>query len=279
MQSSFRLLTVASLGLVLSASAIAQRHQKKKIPASTPAVGAWLRGVTNGTTAVVDLTYAINDKSPSWPGDSEPFRAEVVASPETDGYFARRFCMLEHYGTHLDAPAHFPPGSLTVDQIPLERFFGPAVVIDVRRDVMQDPDYRLTLARVQKWEAAHGRIPQGAIVLMRTGWSSRWPNEVLYRSMDDNGVMHFPGFSMEAAKFIIARGASGLGIDTLSVDYGPSKKFEVHSVDLPAGLFNLENLANLDRLPESGAFLIIAPIKLQGGSGGPVRVFALMPPG
>lgn len=279
MQSSFRLLTVASLGLVLSASALAQRHQKKKIPASTPAVGAWLRGVTNGTTAVVDLTYAINDKSPSWPGDSKPFRAEVVASPETNGHFARRFCMLEHYGTHLDAPAHFPPGSLTVDQIPLERFFGPAVVIDVRRDVMQDPDYRLTLARVQKWEAAHGRIPQGAIVLMRTGWSSRWPNEVLYRSMDDNSVMHFPGFSTEAAKFIIARGASGLGIDTLSVDYGPSKKFEVHSVDLPAGLFNLENLANLDRLPESGAFLIVAPIKLQGGSGGPVRVFALMPPG
>ena len=149
--------------------------------------------------------------------------------------------------------------------------------MDVRADAARDADYRLTSARVEEWEAAHGRIPARAIVLLRTGWASRWPDQERYRNMDAHSVMHFPGFSVDAAKLLIARGAVGLGIDTLSVDYGPSKNFEVHRVDLPAGLYNLENLANLDQLPASGAYLIVAPIKIEGGSGGPVRVFAILP--
>jgi kynurenine formamidase len=130
---------------------------------------------------------------------------------------------------------------------------------------------------IHKWEALHGRILAGAIVLLRTGWGSRWPDPARYRNMDAKGVMHFPGYSVEAAKLLVERGAIGLGIDTLSVDYGPSQNFEVHHVDLPAGLYNIENLANLDQLPEAGAFLIAAPIKLAGGSGGACRVFALLP--
>jgi kynurenine formamidase len=130
---------------------------------------------------------------------------------------------------------------------------------------------------VEKWEAQHGRIAPGSIVLLRTGWSSRWPDQARYRNMDANGVMHFPGYSVNAAKLLIERGAVGLGIDTLSIDYGASKDFEVHRVDLPAGLYNLENLANMDYVPEAGAFLIAAPMKLEGGSGGPVRVFAVLP--
>jgi kynurenine formamidase len=224
------------------------------------------------------MTYAINGKLPAWPGDEKTFEAQVVATPEKDGYLARSFWMLEHYGTHMDAPAHFPPGKFTLDQIPVAHFFGPAVVIDVREEVGKDPDYRLSTARIEKWEAAHGRIPSGAIVMMRTGWASRWPDQARYRNMDANGVMHFPGFAVESAKLLIARGAVGLGVDTLSIDYGASKDFEVHHTDLPAGLYNLENLANLDQLPDAGAFLIAAPIKLEGGSGGPVRVFALLPP-
>ncbi len=239
---------------------------------------SWLEGIPSGKTLVVDMTYAINGKLPAWPGDEKTFEAQIVATPEKDGYFARSFWMLEHYGTHMDAPAHFPPGKATLDKIPEAHFFGPAVVIDVREETSKDPDYRLSTACVEKWEAAHGRIPSGAIVMMRSGWASRWPDQARYRNMDANGVMHFPGYSVEAAKLLISRGAVGLGIDTLSIDYGASKDFEVHHTDLPAGLYNLENLANLDQLPEAGAFLIAAPIKLEGGSGGPVRVFALLPP-
>ncbi len=260
-------------GFVRSRAASSPAPQTKK----TVSPQAWLRGVSDGSTRVVDMTYAINGKLPAWPGGGRTFEAKVEATPEKDGYFARSFWTLEHYGTHLDAPAHFPPGKEYLDQIPAEHLFAPAVVIDVREEAGKDPDYRLRVMRVEKWEALHGRIPAGAVVLLRTGWAARWPDQARYRNMDAAGVMHFPGFSVEAARLLIERGAVGLGIDTLSIDYGASKDFEVHRVDLPAGLYNLENLANLDQLPEAGAFLISAPIKLEGGSGGPVRVFAVLP--
>ena len=260
-------------GLMRSRAASSPAPQNKK----TVSPQGWLRGVSDGSTRVLDMTYAINGKLPAWPGDGRTFETKVEATPEKDGYFARSFWTLEHYGTHLDAPAHFPPGKEYLDQIPAERLFAPAVVIDVREEAGKDPDYRLRVMRVEKWEALHGRIPAGAVVLLRTGWSARWPDQARYRNMDAAGVMHFPGFSVEATRLLIERGAVGLGIDTLSIDYGASKDFEVHRVDLPAGLYNLENLANLEQLPEAGAFLISAPIKLEGGSGGPVRVFALLP--
>ncbi|MGB7752092.1 MAG: cyclase family protein [Candidatus Acidiferrales bacterium] len=255
------------------------RAESPQVPLNKRAISpqAWLRGVSDGSTRVVDMTYAINGKLPAWPGTDRTFEAKVEATPEKDGYFARSFWTLEHYGTHMDAPAHFPPGKEYLDQIPVQHLFAPAVVIDVRDEVGKEPDYRLRVMRVEKWEALHGRIPAGAVVLLRTGWASRWPDQARYRNMDAAQVMHFPGFSVEAARLLIERGAVGLGIDTLSIDYGPSKDFEVHRVTLPAGLYQLENLANLDQLPDAGALLISAPIKLEGGSGGPVRVFALLP--
>jgi kynurenine formamidase len=280
MQKRFVIISSAALacaflifGLVRLRAASSATPQNKK--AVSPQ--AWLRGVSDGSTRVVDMTYAINGKLPAWPGGGRTFEAKVEATPEKDGYFARSFWTLEHYGTHLDAPAHFPPGKEYLDQVPVAHLFAPAVVIDVRDEASKDPDYRLRVMRVEKWETLHGRIPPGAVVLLRTGWASRWPDQARYRNMDAAGVMHFPGFSVEAARLLVERGAVGLGIDTLSIDYGPSKDFEVHRVDLPAGLYNLENLANLDQLPEAGAFLISAAIKLEGGSGGPVRVFALLP--
>lgn len=236
-----------------------------------------IEGVPAGKTRVVDLSYAISDKLVPWPGDAKFFEAKVNATVEKDGYFTRSFWMLEHYGTHLDAPAHFPPGKTTVDQIPVKQLFGPAVVIDAQADDAKYPDYLLPAARVEDWEKRHGRIPEGAIVLLRTGWSSRWPDVKRYRNQDDAGTMHFPGFSLEAAKLLIERKVSGLGCDTLSIDNGASKDFAVHHLALGAGLYHLENLADLSELPETGAFLIVAPIKLEGGSGGPVRVFALLP--
>jgi len=263
------MLATAALGTVLVAGA-----QKQKAKSSSD---YGLAGIPGGKTRVVDLSYAINDKLPAWPGDARTFEAKVNATPEKDGYFTRSFWMLEHYGTHMDAPAHFPGGKETLDQLPVQHLFGPAVVIDVREEAARDADYRLTAVRVEKWEALHGRVPSGAIVVLRTGWSARWPDQSSYRNMDAQGVMHFPGYSVPAARLLMSRGAVGLGIDTLSIDYGPSKEFEVHRVDLPAGLYNLENLAHTDQLPEAGAFLIAAPIKLEGGSGGAVRVFAILP--
>ena len=236
-----------------------------------------LDGIPSGKTRVLDLSYAINDKLVPWPGDDKFFEAKVNASVEKNGYFTRSFWMLEHYGTHLDAPAHFPPGKTTVDQIPAKQLFGPAVVIDVRAESGKDVDYQLSPARVQEWEKRHGRIPEGAIVLLRTGWSSRWPDARKYRNQDAQGKMHFPGFSAEAAKLLIERKISGLGCDTMSVDYGASSDYAVHHLALGAGLYHLENLADLSELAETGAFLVVAPIKLEGGSGGPVRVFALLP--
>lgn len=232
--------------------------------------------IFSGKTCVLDLSYAINENLVPWPGDEKWFEAKVNASVEKEGYFTRSFWMLEHYGTHLDAPVHFPPGKTTVDQIPVKQLFGTAVVLDVRAEGAQDADYRLPAARVEEWEKRHGRIPEDAIVLLRTGWSARWPDAEKYRNQDAQGRMHFPGFSVEAAKLLIERKVSGLGCDSMSVDYGASEDFAVHRLVLGSGLYHLENLADLSALPETGAFLVVAPIKLEGGSGGPVRVFALL---
>lgn len=233
--------------------------------------------ISTGKTRVLDLSYSINDKLVPWPGDEKWFEAKVNASIEKNGYFTRSFWMLEHYGTHLDAPAHFAPGKATVEQIPAKQLFGPAAVIDVRAEGGKDADYQLAAARVEDWEKRHGRIAAGAIVLLRTGWAASWPDARKYRNQDSKGRMHFPGFSVEAAKLLVQREVSGLGCDTMSVDHGASQDFAVHHLTLGSGLYHLENLADLSALPESGAFLVVAPIKLEGGSGGPVRVFALLP--
>ena len=235
-----------------------------------------LDGIPTGKTRIIDLSYAINEKLVPWPGDERWFEAKTNATSEKNGYFTRSFWMLEHYGTHLDAPAHFSPGNLTVDQIAPRNLFGPAVVLDVRVEGAKDEDFKLPAAAITAWEKAHGQVPQGAVVLLRTGWATRWPDARRYRNQDQQGKMHFPGFSPEAARILVERKVSGLGCDTLSVDYGASQDFKVHVLALGAGLYHLENLKDLSELPEAGAFLIVAPIKLEGGSGGPVRVFALL---
>jgi kynurenine formamidase len=249
----------------LSMTATSQNSQGDRLLADIP----------TGKTRLLDLSYAINDKLVPWPGDARWFEAQVNATAEKNGYFTRSFWMLEHYGTHLDAPIHFPPGKTPVDQIPAKQLFGPAVIIDVRAEGAKDADYQLPAARVEEWETAHRRIAEGSIVLLRTGWASRWPDAQKYRNQDIQGRMHFPGFSVEAVKVLIQRKVSGIGCDTMSADYGASQDFAVHHLALGAGLYHLENLADLSAVPEVGAFLVVAPIKLEGGSGGPVRVFAI----
>src|SRR6266851_8464822 len=160
-----------------------------------PRQDSMLEGVPSGKTRVLDLSYAISDKLVPWPGDEKWFEAKVNATVEKNGYFTRSFWMLEHFGTHMDAPAHFPPGKITVDQIPAKQFFGPAVVLDVREESAKDADYQVPVAHVEAWEKKHGRILEGSIVLLRTGWASRWPDAQKYRNQDEQGKMHFPGFS------------------------------------------------------------------------------------
>jgi len=267
------MVSLRTIALLLLATFALAMSAKPQTGAPTPL----LEPVPGGMTRVVDLSYAINDKLVPWPGDTRVFEAKVNASMEKDGYFTRSFWMLEHYGTHLDAPAHFAPGKSTVEQIGVERLFGPAVVIDVQSESAKDPDYRLSTERIAGWEKQHGKIPEHAIVLLRTGWASRWPDVAKYRNQDAQGKMHFPGYSVEAAKLLIERHVNGLGCDTLSIDYGASGDFAVHHLVLGEDLYQLENLANLSELPETGAFLMVAPIKLEGGSGGPARVFAFLP--
>ena len=262
--------------LVLSASAC--RNASLDREAGEEAVSQDLReALLMGSARLVDLTHPLSEKFPAWPGDERVFEATVQARTEEDGYFTRNVWMLEHFATHIDAPIHFPPGKTSVDKIPLEQLVGPAVVLDIRQQAAENPDYRLTAEDVAAWEERNGRIPAGAIILARTGWAARAGNGESYRNQDEQGVMHFPGYSVEAVRLLLERKVSGLGIDTLSVDYGPSSEFEVHSVSHGAGLYHLENLSDLSELPESGAVLVVAPIKLEGGSGGPVRVFALLP--
>src|SRR6266849_3087196 len=208
-----------------------------------------LEGVPSGKTRVVDLSYAISDKLVPWPGDAKFFEATVNATIEKNRYFTRSFWMLEHYGTHLDAPAHFSPGTAPVDHIPVKQLFGAAVVIDVRAESGKDADSRLPAGRVEEWEKRHGRILEGAIVLLRTGWALRWPNVQKYRNQDAAGKMHFPSFSTEAAKLLIGRKVSGLGCDTLSIDYGASEDFAVHHLSLGAVSFQHENMSDLSVLP------------------------------
>src|ERR1700756_53453 len=195
-----------------------------------------LEGIPSGKTRVLDLSYAINDKLVPWPGDAKFFEAQVNASVEKNGYFTRSFWMLEHYGTHLDAPIHFPPGKTTVDKIPTKQFFGPAVLLDVRADGAQDSDFQLPVSRVEEWENRHGRIPEGAITLLRTGWSARWPDAQKYCNQDAKGQMHFPGYSVDAVKLLIERNVSGLGCDTPSTDSGASTDFGAHHLALGPGL-------------------------------------------
>jgi kynurenine formamidase len=231
-----------------------------------------------GFSSVVDLTHTLGADTPNYEQTAKPvFHARNIATVEKSGYFAREISLPEHFGTHIDAPAHFVQGLWTVDQIPVERLVAPLVVLDVRKGASENPDYQVSVDDIAAWEKTNGQIPQGAVVVARTGWESRWSSSKDYRGADSKGVLHFPGYSEEAARFLLqGRNIIGLGIDTLSIDYGPSKDYPVHKYTLSHSVYQLENVANLGGVPESGATLVVAPMKLEGGSGSPVRILALV---
>jgi len=164
----------------------------------------------------------------------------------------------------------------TVDQIPPERLIAPLSVLDVTSEVRSNPDYEVSVEDIAQWEQIHGEIPPGSVVVARTGWGTRWDSPKDYRNIDKKGVMHFPGYSADAAKFLVeARLALALGIDTMSVDPGSSRTLAVHQYTLSHSVYHLENVANLERVPDAGALVVVAPMKLEGEVDGPVRIFAL----
>jgi kynurenine formamidase len=225
---------------------------------------------------IVDLGHPIQKNDPTWEPTSS-YERSIVATIEKDGYAAGKITIDEHFGTHLDAPAHFAPKGWTVDQIPADRLYRPAVRIDVSAQVAANADYRVTTDDVKAFEQQHGAIPEGAIALVATGWDRRWPDRGRYMN-EQNGVKHFPGLSAEATRYLAAtRRVSGIVIDTPSIDYGPSTAFEAHHVSMALNVYHVENAARLTTLPANEFEVIVAPINIAGGSGGPTRIFALTP--
>ncbi len=247
-----------------------------------PAFGEGL-SLPEGT--LIDLTHDFAEDAVYWP-TAEGFHLEVVFSGTTDGgyhYEANNFKAAEHGGTHLDAPAHFAKGRQTADQVPLQRLIGPAVVIDVSGACARDRDYLVGVADFEAWEADHGKLPDGVIVLLYTGFGKFWPDRKRYMGTDERGEqavpkLHFPGLHPDAAKWLVTnRNIDAIGLDTPSIDYGQSKMFESHRILFDRNIPAFENVANLHRLPPRGALVFALPMKIRGGSGGPLRIVALVP--
>jgi kynurenine formamidase len=231
---------------------------------------------------LVDLTHAYNADTVFWPAPPTHFKLEQLHYGETPAgffYSANRFCLPEHGGTHLDAPIHFARDRETMDQVGLERLIGPVVVIDVSAKAAVERDYRVTAADVLAFEAQHGHIEPGTRVLIRTEWSRHWPDATAYLGdATDASKLHFPSYGEDAARLLVAeRRVALLGIDTASIDYGPSTDFPVHRLAAAANVPGLENVTGLGDLPPRGAILLALPMKIEGGSGGPTRVVALVP--
>jgi kynurenine formamidase len=235
------------------------------------------------TGRVIDLTYPFDGRTIYWPTSPSAFELKKLSYGDTPGgyfYSSYSLCTPEHGGTHLDAPIHFSRDGRTVDQIDVRQLVAPGIVIDISRKAQADASYRLTAEDVRAWETSHGPIQGGTIVLLRTGWGKRWPDRKSYLGDDtpgDASRLVFPSYGEEAARLLVKRRVGALGVDTASIDYGPSKDFTVHRVVMAAQVPGLENVANLDQVPESGAWIIALPMKIAGGSGGPTRIIAIIP--
>jgi kynurenine formamidase len=232
----------------------------------------------------IDLTYEFSDQTLYWP-TAENFELDTAFEGITeDGYFysAYNFCAAEHGGTHLDAPSHFAKGKWTADAIPLENLTGEAIVIDISSKAKANPDYQVQVSDLEEWEKKNGPVPSGCILLFRTGFGSYYPEAGKYLGTAEKGIdavakLHFPGIAPELATWIVNnRKIKAIGLDTPSVDFGQSKKFETHRILYAENICGFENVANLDQLPEKGAYVIALPMKIKGGSGAPLRIVAWM---
>jgi kynurenine formamidase len=230
----------------------------------------------------IDLTHEFSDETLYWP-TAEKFTLESEFHGQTPkGYFyaANRYRASEHGGTHIDAPIHFAEGHKSLDQLPIDQLTGAAIVVDVSASAQKDPDYQITVADLKRWEERHLKIPNGAIVLFHTGFARHWPNAEKYLGTKEKGPdavakLHFPGLHPDAARWLVAeRTIKAVGLDTASIDYGQSTLFESHRVLFEKNIPAFENVAALDQLPATGAYIVALPMKIKGGSGGPLRIVA-----
>ncbi|HEX9658763.1 MAG TPA: cyclase family protein [Rhodothermales bacterium] len=233
----------------------------------------------------LDLSYAFSSETIYWP-TAESFEIDTVSFGETPAgffYAANNFKAAEHGGTHLDAPIHFSAGKQSVDEIPIQNLSGPIIRIDVSSRALQDRDYLVSVGDFNAWEQANGPIPAGTMVLLHTGYGQFWPDAEAYMGTSARGPdalpdLHFPGLHPDAASWLVqSRPIKGIGIDTPSIDYGQSTLFESHRHLAGANILIFENIADLDRVPTTGAWLVAAPMKIKGGSGGPARLLAFVP--
>lgn len=235
---------------------------------------------------IIDLTHTFSKETVYWVTAKE-FDLDTVFYGDTDkGYFysANNFETAEHGGTHLDAPIHFAKGKHTTDQIPLKKLIGSAVKIDVSKNASNNVDYLVSVEDLTNWEAQHGAIPEESIILLETGHSQFYPDPIKYLGTDQRGddavaLLHFPGLDPEAAQWLVNnRDISAIGIDTPSIDYGQSKDFKSHVILLSQNIPAFENVMNLNKLPPNGFQVVALPMKIEGGSGGPLRIIALLDP-
>ena len=253
-------------------------------------LGLWLLGcaaqtppTSSSPPCLVDLSHTYDEETIYWPTSPSKFVKTTISHGHTGGgyfYSAYEIATPEHGGTHLDAPIHFAEGGATTDEVPLSRLVGPGVVIDMTESAAADRDALLGVEHIDAFESVHGPIAPGSIVLVRTGWSDFWPDTKRYMGDDRRGdasSLHFPGISEAAARVLVDRSVGAVGIDTASLDHGPSKDFLAHRVLLAADIPGFENVTNLDALPPRGAEIIALPMKIAGGSGGPLRIIARVP--
>jgi len=232
----------------------------------------------------VDLTHSFNEQSVYWP-TAETFKKTEVFHGHTDGgwfYAAYNFSAAEHGGTHMDSPVHFAEGANTTDQVPIGQLIGPGVVIDVAQQAAANVDYLVSVADITAFEAEHGPIPAGAIVLLNTGRAALYADRKAYMGADERGEdavakLHFPGLSAEAASLLVERKISAVGIDTPSIDFGQSKTFAAHVALMTNNIPAFENVGDMSDLPATGTTIIALPMKIENGSGGPLRIVAHIP--
>lgn len=234
---------------------------------------------------IVDLSHAYDEQTVYWPTAEQTFELKKDFEGVTDkGYFyaANSFSTAEHGGTHLDAPVHFAAGKNTADRIPLEHLMGAGVVVDVSTKCESDADYQVTPRDIEDWERAYGELPRGVILLLRTGFGKRWPDRKSYMGTDERGPaavakLHFPGLHPEAARWLVEhRQIKAVGLDTPSIDHGQSTHFETHRILFERNIPAFENLAELHRLPPKNFHVIALPMKIKGGTGGPLRAVAIV---
>ncbi len=230
-----------------------------------------------GFSDVVFLSHVVTEDMPVFPGDPAPGIRTLFTVPK-DGFRLNLVRIGEHSGTHWGAPCHFNQGEPCADGMDPEDFFHPAVVIDVREQTRANVDFRLRVHHVEAFEAAHGQIPDGAVVIMWTGFEDRWERPRQYVNLGDDGLLHYPGFSAKVTEWLIEnRNIGGLGIDTLGVDPGTDERFRTNSLLLRDHRIHLENLAGLGQMPPVGGWVVVGGVRNQGGSGSPATVFGLVP--